>query len=221
LDVTTDKISILDLDQRVAFYSIDNNELVIELPAAMSLTGLTINSTLHFKEDVNDTSYLGNYLFEENSPTQPYALTAQVTTTTQNIVSNDVFDSISVSDTSGFDESGYLVFNYGQESEAQVPYLAILSPTLIKLDPSYVFQKKHDSGSTVNVIRNLQPTNPSELGADYAFHLISPSASRELVQDLLDQVKAAGIILKFEVLAPKYKYLIDNPFLEDDNAPSC
>jgi hypothetical protein len=37
---------------------------------------------------------------------------------------------------------------------------------------------------------------------------------------ILESLAAAGVIVKFKVLAPTYKYLIDNPYISDDDAPA-
>jgi hypothetical protein len=113
------------------------------------------------------------------------------------------------------------ILNFGRATE-EVPirYRGVPNSNTILIDPSYVFENDHAAGESINVISSQMPYIPRKSGVDLAIYFTSPSGAREIVEQILDTLKAAGIIIRFLVLAPKYKYLIDNPYLSDDDAPS-
>lgn len=113
------------------------------------------------------------------------------------------------------------MLNFGRMTqEVPIKYRGVPNANTILIDPSYVFKNDHASGQIINVISAQEPFTPNKDGSDYAIYLTSPSGAREVVQEILATLAAAGIIVKFLILAPKYKYLIDNPYLPDDDAPT-
>jgi len=58
-------------------------------------------------------------------------------------------------------------------------------------------------------------------GLDLAIYFPSPSDAREIVQGLLESLAAAGVIITFVIIAPEYRYIIDNPYISSDDAESA
>jgi hypothetical protein len=104
--------------------------------------------------------------------------------------------------------------------ETPVRFRGIPNSNTILIDPGYTFKNNHAAGSYVNVISQQMPYVPNENGKDLAIYLTSPSGAREEVEKILRLLAAAGIIIKFVVLGPKYKYIIDSPYISTDDSAS-
>jgi hypothetical protein len=230
LDFEIGKFDILNLDQRVAIYNIRPNELLIEIPAIVPALRRTLKGSHHFHTDstlaspvgVNQGTWQGSFLFNPSGSENTFTITRQKAELQQSISKGNVYTSVAVDDTSLFENpSGELIFGFGtSQQEGPVKYRGIANSTTILLDPSYTFRNDHNSGTLLNVISKREPYTPVKNGTDLAIYLTSPSGAREVVQSILEKLAAAGIILNFVILSPKYKYLIDNPYISSDDAPS-
>lgn len=230
VDFTLKEYTILDLSQRVSIYNINPNELLIEIPAIIPTLRRTLKGSHHFHADstlepprgTTNTIWAGSFLFNPDGSSGTFTVTSQRSTIQQVIQKNTVVPSLLVADTSLFTQtSGFLIFGFGSDKEEQpVRFRGVPNSNTILLDPAYTFQYDHAIGTTVNVISDQAPYTPKRSGTDLAVYLTSPSGSRTIVQGILDTLKAAGIIINFVVLAPSYKYIIDNPYLDTDDAPS-
>ena len=118
-------------------------------------------------------------------------------------------------------ESGLAVIGYGSESQeaSLIRYRGRAADNIIELDPSFVFTNNQPAGTYINIVSTSTPFVPDRFGAAYPIYLTSSTEARTVVQDILTSLAAAGVVLNFVVLAPDYKYLIDNPYLTDDDAP--
>jgi len=222
INLPTKKLSILDLPQRVAIYNINPKELIIELPAILTnLTGdLNFSHYLHPDEtietvDANGKIWRGLFLYSEGPTAPPYTITSQVLELDQDIVAGEIYSNIDVIGANNLDKSsGFLIFSFGFENEeVPVPYSAIINNNNLLLNSSYKFTKNHSSGDKINFISSRSTVNPKTNLDDLAIFLLSPSESRKSAQTLLTRLAAAGIRIKFKILAPEYSYLIDNPYL--------
>lgn len=230
LDFTVGTVDVLDLDQRVAVYNITPNELLIEIPAIVPSLRRTLKGSHHFHEDgtlegpepPNNGIWQGSFFFNPSGSSGNFTVTGQKATLQSAINKGDVLTSITVDDNSDFvNSSGELIFDFGLEGEeVPVAYRGIPNSNTILIDPSYVFTKDHSIGTVVNVISQKTPYEPLRDGTDLAIYFTSPSGARAIVQDILETLAAAGIVITFLVLAPTYKYIVDNPYIDDDDAPS-
>lgn len=230
LDLTIGNYDILDLDQRVAIYNINPNELLIEIPAIVPALRRTLRGSHHFHTDSTiepavapaNGVWAGSFLFNPNGSVNTFTITRQKAELQQSIAKGNIYTSVAVDDTSLFSAtSGELIFGFGtEEEEGPVKYRGIPNSSTILLDPSYTFKNNHSTGTILNKISKKEPYTPVRNGKDLAIYLTSPSGAREIVQDILRTLAAAGIIITFKVLSPKYKYIIDNPYISEDDAPS-
>ena len=119
------------------------------------------------------------------------------------------------------DESGFAVIGFGSETQepALIRYRGKASSSIIELDPSFVFTRNQPAGTYINIVSSPTPFIPDRIGSDYPIYLTSSTEARIVVQDILQSLAAAGVVVTFVVLAPEYKYLIDNPYLTTDDAP--
>ena len=229
VDFTIGKVDILKLDQRVAVYNINPNELLVEIPAVVPALKRTLKGSHHFHADgtlepprgTAQGIWAGSFLFNPSGTGGNFTLTSQRAVLQQTITKGQVYTSISVDDTSLFNAtSGELVFDFGNKQEVPVRFRGVPNSNTILLDPSYTFQNTHEVGTMVNVISEQKAYVPTRDGEDLAIYLTSPSGAREVVEDILETLASAGIKVTFLVLAPTYRYLLDNPYIDDDDAPS-
>ena len=215
LDFDLKRYLVTDLDQRTVVYEIRHRELVIELPAVLPVLRRTLKGSHHFHADSTlSGNFVGSFLFSPNGNT-PYSVTSQSATLQSSLTKGNVYTTLTVDDTTSFlSESGYLIFDFGKDSEEQpVKYLSVPNSNTILIDPSHIFQKNHLAGSSVRVIADdLKPHKPSSSGDDYAVYLTSPSEARQVVQELLASLAAAGVIVTFLVKLPIYKQMCGNPY---------
>jgi hypothetical protein len=102
---------------------------------------------------------------------------------------------------------GQLIFDFGTENqEGPIRYFSKPSSSTIAIDPSYVFEKNHAAGSSVTMIRRRGAIRFQGLGAEYAPYITDPTAAREVLKELMQQVKSVGIFLNFVIRYPAQYY---------------
>lgn len=221
LDFALDPVTILDLNQRTALYEVNNREIIIELPAVVPTLRRTLRGSHHFHADAtlkgpeapNNGVWQGSFAFSPQG--EPFTITSQKATLQQNVQRSDVYVNLTVDDTSDIpNEPGFLIFGFGRNNqESPVPYISIPNTNTILMDPSYVFQENHAPGTVINYISAREAYSPNEDGSDLAIYLTSPADARLAVQRLLETLKAAGVVIRFVILLPEYRYLTcKNPF---------
>lgn len=230
LDFEVKKHELLQQDQRVMIYEIRPNEMIIEIPAVVPALKRTLRGSHHFHADStleppvapNNGIWQGSFLFDPSGSPSAFTVSNQKTIIEDNLTAGNVFTQVTVDSTSDFrDTSGFLIFGWGTDTEEQpVGFRGVPNDKTILLDPGFVFQKTHLIGENVNVLVSQRPYRPRANGTDLAIYLTSPSDARAVVELILKDLAAAGVIVNFVILAPTYRYLIDNPYLVEDDAPS-
>lgn len=228
LNFSTDLIKLSSQAQRFAIYEVNPNELTIEIPAVVPTFFETLKGSHHFHADETLESaiapangvWAGSFLYNPSGSSGDYSITSQLARSQEILTAGNVYTKVTVDSTSNFTSTtGYLIFGFGTEREEQpVKFRGIPNSKTILLDPSYVFQTTHPSNEAINVIAALDPTEPRETGEDLAIYLPSPSSARAKIEDIMESLTAAGVYIRFIILAPNYKYLQDNPYLTSDNA---
>lgn len=151
-----------------------------------------------------DPRLKGPYLWDENSDFVLSSLTANLSaeikagTTQRNIqvTGNDIPN-----------EQGRLIFDFGTEKqEGPVRYFFKPSSSSLALDPSYVFQHTHDVGSSVTMIRRQGGIRFSGFGTEVAPYITDPAAAREVLEELMQELKSVGIFINFLVRYPEFFY---------------
>lgn len=230
LDFEVRSYDILDLTQRVSVYNITPNELLIEIPAIVPSLRRTLKGSHHFHldstlegpEPTENGIWAGSFLFNPDASGGAFTITSQRAVLGQTINKGEIYTALTVSGAGSIEnQSGFLIANFGQSTqEVPIRYRGIPNTNTILIDPSYLWKNNHFSGEYLNVISAQRPYTPNRDGSDLAVYLTSPSGARAVVENILDKLKAAGIVITFVVLAPKYKYILDNPYLTSDDAPS-
>ena len=150
------------------------------------------------------TGILGPYMWDLKAPYVLSSLTANLTST---ILAGDALRSINVTINQIPSAEGYLIFDFGTESEeGPVRYLYKPNSQIINIDPAYVFKNTHVVGSAVTMIRRRGPHVMSGLGTEYPMYVTDPAIARPILQDLIQQVASVGIFIEYIIRYPKYYY---------------
>lgn len=175
--------------------------------ARVERIGLSSNGSLIILTDAvdeDDTRIIGSYTWDL---TAPFVLSSAKATTTQEVNSGRVVRLLDLGPNDIPETPGFVIFNYGQNNqEGPIRYLYKPTNTTIAIDPSYVFLKTHDVGSTITAIRTKGPHAMSTRGDEYPPYITDPSEARIILQELIKSVKSAGIFVNFLVHYPEQLY---------------
>lgn len=147
---------------------------------------------------------LGPYMWDENAE---FVLSSLTTDLTSQIKAGTTKRSIEVDANDIPNESGRLIFDFGTErQEGPVRYFYKPNDTSIAIDPSYVFKYTHDIGSAVTMIRRRGGIQFDGFGSEYGAYITDPAAAREVLQELMQEVKSVGVFINFLVRYPEFYY---------------
>lgn len=142
----------------------------------------------------------GPYMYDL---TQPFTVSATGTVLTQSLDGTDprVF---TVKDASQFpDEQGYLIFDYGYESqEGPVPYIGRPSNNTLLISPAYTIKNPHIIGADVALVAVKGSVTVTKDGLDWPFYITDVVSGRIYAQSLIQSVAATGINIVFTILYP-------------------
>jgi len=141
----------------------------------------------------------GPYVYDTS---QPFSVGAVHTVLTQdvNAITGNV---VLVDNSTGFPNgTGYIVFDYGGETQEIANIIAVPSSTSILLSPVNSLQFNHPAGQEVRVVISKSPVVIANDGSDYDFIITDVVGGRIYCQDLIEQVVAAGITINFVILYP-------------------
>lgn len=164
-------------------------------------------SLIHLASSNINTGILGPYMWDLEAPYVLSSLTSQIQT---KINAGTTVRTLSILAGNNIpNEEGYVIFDFGTErEEGPVRYLFKPNDNSMQLDPAYIYKNNHEIGSQVTVIRNRGPIRMSGYGIEYGAYLTDPSIAREILQDLIKEVKSVGIFLEFLVRYPSQLYSI-------------
>ena len=175
--------------------------------------------------------WVGSFLYDPTGLNSNFTITGQsaiivgdTTTGGDGLTAGEVHPRITVESESNTlpDESGLAVVGFGSSSQetALVLYRGKANQSVIEVDPSFVFTKTHPKGTFINIVQSASPFVPDRQGDAYPVYLTSSTAAREVILDILRTLAAAGVFINFVIIAPDYKYLVDNPYLTTDDPPT-
>jgi len=152
-----------------------------------------------------DTGLLGPNIWDANAA---FVLSSLTTSTADEIKAGNNVRTLNINPINNIpNEEGFVIFGFGTENEeGPVRYLFKPTPSSMQIDPAYVFKNNHDVGDTITVIRRKGAHVISSTGKEYAPYITDPSIAREVLQELLRQVKSVGIFIEFLVRFPEQLY---------------
>ncbi len=202
--VSTDQLVGQKISQLVSEFEITSNTsgttgVVLSFDTGDDLSFFTLNTAR-----LIDVSFPNSYLFD---PKSNFLITGKRTIILQNIAVGDIVSVLTVDDASDIpNEPGYLCFNFGKNNEENlVPYISRPNNSTIIVNSTHTFLKAHSSGDMVNYVVN-SGYNPKKDGTDYAFYVTGTLGALQIVQDLIAKLRAAGVILRWIVDYPQYRF---------------
>jgi hypothetical protein len=150
------------------------------------------------------TRLTGTYVWDLAAP---FVLSSNTASTTQAIHAGQIVPLLSLTQNTIPSGGGFVIFDYGLETqEGPIRYLYTPNDSSIVLDPSYIFQFNHASGSAVTAINNKGPHIMSGLGTEFPPYITNPSSVRLTLENLIQSVASAGIFVNFLVRYPEQLY---------------
>lgn len=179
--------------------------VVLNFSAFDDLSGVMTGKRFAILDKIRANRFVGSFIYDPENVN--FTITRLRTTLGQVIEQGDILPQIVVDDASNIpDTPGVLVFDFGKSQEEQpVKYLARPNNSTLLLDPTHTFTKDHAIGEILNVIL-LQAPAPSTDGLDYAVYIVGVDEARAKIQDLVRQIKAAGVVVRFIIEFPEYLF---------------
>lgn len=162
-------------------------------------------SLVHLTSAQINTGILGPYMW---SPDAPYVISSLTSNIQGDIKAGNNVRTIAINTVNNIpNDEGFVIFDFGTErEEGPVRYLYKPTTASLQLDPAYVFKSNHDIGSSITVIRRRGAHVMSGLGTEYPAYITDPAVAREVLQNLMRQVKSVGIFIEFLVRYPEQLY---------------
>ncbi len=187
---------------------IDKNTMQITFSSA--ITGKAVISS--GGSDVSGSFRLLNPLYTNSyiyNPNGNFTLTNKRCLLNQNITANDLILNLTVDDASDIpDQKGFLIFNFGKANqEGPVPYSGRPNNESLVINPLYTFTKNHLLGDIINYASSETAFVPRSNGSDFPAFITGTEEALKLVQNLIRRIKAVGVVLKFIVQRPEYRFL--------------
>jgi hypothetical protein len=146
-----------------------------------------------------EPNQMGPYVYDTS---QPFSVAAVATTLTQD-VNSSTGRVVLVNSSAGFpNQTGYIVFDYGGQTQELAQYIATPSADSILLSPINNLAYDHNAGQSVMLIQSKSPVVIPSSGLGFEFFITDVISGRIYAQQLIEQVVAAGISLVFTVLYP-------------------
>jgi hypothetical protein len=151
------------------------------------------------------TGVIGPYMWDSNATFVLSSLTSNIQ---QKIFAGTSIKQLTIDTPNNIpSEEGFVIFDFGtEEQEGPVRYLFKPTDGSMQIDPAYVFEYNHETGSSVTVIRRRGAHVMSGLGLEYPSYITDPSVARETLKDLLLEVKSVGIFIEFLIRYPEQLY---------------
>ena len=154
--------------------------------------------------EASETDIIGPYIWDEDAA---FVLSEQTGSTAEEIKAGQVFKTLQLGTNNIPAEAGEVIFDFGTEvQEGPIRYLFKPSDNTIALDPAYIFQEDHENGATITRINRRGGHSLRGDGSEYAPYITDTAIAREILQELILEVKSVGIFVEFLVRFPEQLY---------------
>ena len=154
-----------------------------------------------------DSGILGPYMWDASAA---FVLSSLTSTVQNEIKAGNIVRTLQIAPVNNIpNEEGFAIFDFGTElQEGPVRYLYKPTTGSMQMDPAYVFKNNHAVGSSVTIIRRKGAHVITGTGSDYPAYITDPAIARTTLQNLLLQVKSAGIFIDFLIRYPQQLYSV-------------
>ena len=199
------ELDTLKLENIVGVFNED--EIIIGATSGAKGVMGTLESSKGIMESIEQLdSYISPYVYDKFTT---YTAAEVEATTNQEIISGapiTILNCNTIPDDWPAGE-GYFILEYGVgNEEGPIKYLAKPNDNTLIVDPSHIFTKNHDSGVQVRLLSSNEATEPDTDGSDYAAYITGVAEARDLLAELIRQSVAAGIVVRFIIVFPEYKW---------------
>lgn len=162
-------------------------------------------SPIYLTSSIANSGIYGPYMYDTAASFIVSSYTGNIT---QQINAGNIILNLQIETPNNIpNEQGFLIFDYGLNTqEGPVRYLYKASEGTLALDPAYVFRYNHSVGSSITAIRRRGAYVMSGLGKEYGFYVSDPAKARQILQDLIGQVKSVGLFLEYIIRYPTLYY---------------
>ena len=164
-------------------------------------------SIAHLTSAQLDTGILGPYTWDLNAA---FVVSSLTSTIQMEIKAGNNVRTLPIDSPNNIgNEESFAIFDSGTEFQ-EGPVRVLYKPTAnsVQLDPTYIFKQNHEIGSSITIIRRRGAIVMSGLGKEYSLYVTDTGVARELLQDLLRQVKSVGIFIEFLIRFPEQLYSV-------------
>ncbi len=164
-----------------------------------------------------DTGITGPYVWDTNAAFVLSSLTASLQT---QIEIGSTARALVIGPNEIPDEESIMLLDFGTERQ-EGPVRILFKPTdnTIFIDPAFVFQFEHGpaQNSSVTLLRRQGPHIISTTGREFAPYITDTAQAREILQDLMLEVKSVGVFMEFLIRFPEQFYATLNIYGDPDS----
>lgn len=168
--------------------------------------GIVEISAAIFESTTIEEEFNSPYIFDEDAA---FTVAGVASTINQNINPGSLLTTLNVNTLPEDwpNESGNFILEFGRgNEEGPIRYISKPNDNTLIVDPSFQYTKEHLSGAAINLIRSNTATLPNKDGSDYAVYITGLAEARTVLQEFIRQVVAAGIVVRFIVVFPEYRF---------------
>jgi hypothetical protein len=187
--------------ERYRYTGVTGNTLTGVYPHPAPTLGLEVSADIALEGE-----FKGSFLYDNASA---FMAAKFGTTVKERIQQGSTKTVVQVGDVNEWPEQGYFILEFGsKEQEGPIRYFGKVGSTALLIDSGHVFERDHLKGTSIRLIRQIGNYTPRKNGDDYAVYLTSTSQARTLLAEYLSSVVAAGVVLKFQIQVPDYKWTV-------------
>jgi len=151
-----------------------------------------------------DTGITGPYIWDTSAS---FVLSSKTGTIAEEISAGQVKKILPLNTNNIPAAAGEVIFDFGTSNqEGPIRYLFKPSDNTIALDPAYIFQNDHELNSQITMINTRGAHVLSGSGTEFAPYITDTAIAREILQELILDVKSVGIFVEFLIRFPEQLY---------------
>lgn len=197
-------------DQPIGVFN--SREIVIGgTSGARAVIGIVESPVATFESTTIEDDFISPYMFDEDSSVTVAGVSSTIN---QDINPGSLLTTLNVNSLPAEwpDEPGNFILEFGRgDEEGPIRYISKPNDNTLIVDPAFQYTKEHLSGASINLVRSNTATIPERDGSDYAAYITGLAEARTVLQEFIRQVVAAGVVVRFIVVFPEYRFSCFEP----------